>query len=100
MAMTYFAVQNNCSLKRHPAHKVALAICREKGYKGHMQKWEYLFHQTETPKEVGTLLNTAGADGWELIGVSSLTSQKMTAGPASIAVATVYWSFFFKRPAE
>ena len=63
-----------------------------------MQKWEYLFEQTETAKQVDAILAKAGSDGWELVSVTMLPSKKTTSGPALMMVDICYWNFFFKRP--
>jgi hypothetical protein len=64
-----------------------------------MQKWEYLFQQTETVKEVDSILADAGDQGWELVNVAFLPSSKMSgSGQFTIPVQIAYWNFFFKRP--
>jgi hypothetical protein len=71
-----------------------------KGIHRIMQKWEYLFEQTETVKEVDDILVKAGADGWELVSVTHIPFTKYTGGGnlPTINVPSTYWNFFFKRP--
>jgi hypothetical protein len=63
-----------------------------------MQKWEYLFKQSESAKDVDSILDKAGEDGWELITASQLSFPKSIADPMPMTVQGTLWNFFFKRP--
>jgi transcriptional regulator with XRE-family HTH domain len=53
------------------------------------QKWEYRMVETNDRKELQPELDKAGADGWELVSVTSMFNTMMT---------KVLHTLFFKRP--
>jgi len=53
------------------------------------QKWEYKVVETKDRKLLQSELDKAGADGWELVSVTSMFNAMMT---------TVVHTMFFKRP--
>jgi len=53
------------------------------------QKWEYKMVETKDRKELQPELDKAGADGWELVSVTSMFNTMMT---------KVLHALFFKRP--
>lgn len=53
------------------------------------QKWEYKVVETKDRKLLQSELEKAGADGWELVSVTSMFNAMMT---------TVVHTMFFKRP--
>ena len=64
-----------------------------------MQKWEHLFEQTDTAKEIKKILAKASEEGWELVSVINMPGKRMTGtGPAAFSADMNYWNFFFKRP--
>jgi hypothetical protein len=66
-----------------------------------MQKWEYLFEQTETAKEIASILSKAGEEGWELVAVTTLqgTEKKEYGGKLGFYDSPWFqWNLFFKRP--
>ena len=53
------------------------------------QKWEYKVVETKDRKLLQSELDRAGADGWELVSVTSMFNSMLT---------TVVHTMFFKRP--
>lgn len=73
------------------------------GTKVLMQKWEQIAVKTESRKELDATLRQYSADGWELVGVTTMqgTAKKEYGGHLGCYDAPWFqWDLFFKRPTQ